>query len=236
MLRNHINPEIGIDGFSLDRYSSGDFSDIARILQNEGLSVTLHAPFMDMVPGSPDSIMRNATRKRLDQAFEILAIFEPRSIVCHTGFHKRYMSQFDLWLDASVETWRNLLEKSKGTATRIMFENVYENDPGIHLALLKAIDSPNVGFCFDIGHWHAFTTRTDFRSWLEVLGPFLGQLHVHDNRGQADEHLAVGKGNIDLKSFFLLLKDYSGLIVTLEPHKEEDIFTSIDALERVWPW
>ncbi|MFH1147885.1 MAG: sugar phosphate isomerase/epimerase family protein [Pseudomonadota bacterium] len=236
VLRNHINPEIGIDGFSLDRYSSREFSSIARMLQEEGLSITLHAPFMDMVPGSPDSIMREATRQRLDQAFEMLDIFEPRSIVCHTGFHERYMSQFDLWLEASVETWRNLLEKSSGTTTKIMFENVYESDPGIHLALFNALDSPRMGFCFDIGHWNAFTPRVDVRLWFEALGSFLGQLHVHDNRGQVDDHLPVGQGNIDFESFFLLLKNFSGLIVTLEPHKEEDIFTSIEALDIVWPW
>ncbi|MCK4470004.1 MAG: hypothetical protein KAU60_16835, partial [Desulfobacterales bacterium] len=44
VLKNRVNPEISLDGEVIDTYSRKDFSDIASILQQEGLSITLHGP------------------------------------------------------------------------------------------------------------------------------------------------------------------------------------------------
>jgi len=53
-LEHGINPEIGFDAHSLDRYEHAHFADTARQLQGRGLLITLHAPFADLSPGSPD--------------------------------------------------------------------------------------------------------------------------------------------------------------------------------------
>jgi len=38
VLKNRVNPEISFDGGVIDTYSRKDFSEIASILQQEGLS------------------------------------------------------------------------------------------------------------------------------------------------------------------------------------------------------
>lgn len=237
VLKNRINPEIGLDSRALDEFSRAQFAEIARILRQEDLSVTLHAPFMDLAPGSPDRLMRAATIKRLQQAFELLPVFEPLSIVCHTGFESRhYQNQVDSWLEASIESWRPLINLAQSAGNKIMLENVYEGKPDIHLALFSKLDSPHIGFCFDIGHWHVFG-QTDIGDWLQKLQPYLGQLHLHDNLGKTDTHLALGSGNIDFSSLFPFLKGSSPRpIVTLEPHREEDVSASLETLSSLWPW
>ncbi|MDD5450568.1 MAG: sugar phosphate isomerase/epimerase [Desulfovibrionales bacterium] len=237
VLENRINPEIGIDSPALDEFSLSQFTEIARLLRKEDLSVTLHAPFMDMVPGSPDPLMRKATIRRLRQAFELLPVFEPLSVVCHTGFNSQsYQNQVDSWLERSVESWLPLTELAQSAGTKVMLENVYEETPDLHVALLSQLNSPHAGFCFDIGHWHVFG-RTDIGEWLGKLRPYLGQLHLHDNLGDTDSHLALGCGNIDFHSLFSLLNNCSPRpIVTLEPHREEDVFKSVEALGALWPW
>jgi hypothetical protein len=50
-----INPEIGIDAVALDSVSDKAFEDIAEVLKINKRTITLHAPFMDLVPA--DSII-----------------------------------------------------------------------------------------------------------------------------------------------------------------------------------
>jgi sugar phosphate isomerase/epimerase len=69
----------------------------------------------------------------------------------------------------------------------------------------------NVGTTFDIGHANTMMPPSDFYKKLIEYGVKIFDMHVHDNSG-ADDHLALGEGNIDFESFLRLLKrtDYSG--------------------------
>jgi sugar phosphate isomerase/epimerase len=78
----------------------------------------------------------------------------------------------------------------------------------------------------------------DLSVWLQSLGKHIEQLHLHDNLGTQDDHLALGEGQID---FRLLLKHVKGKksdppIITIEPHREEDLWPSLEYLEGIWPW
>jgi len=62
-----LNPEIGFDATALDRFSLSDFSGIAEQFHRAGLTTTLHAPFVDLSPGSTDPHVRAVTRNRFEQ-------------------------------------------------------------------------------------------------------------------------------------------------------------------------
>ncbi|MBW2590566.1 MAG: hypothetical protein JRD71_07605 [Deltaproteobacteria bacterium] len=61
-IKNGLNPEIGLDAVSLKRFSFDDFKDIARRLHKQNLTITLHAPFIDLSPGSLDPDVLDLTR------------------------------------------------------------------------------------------------------------------------------------------------------------------------------
>ena len=237
-VKDGLNPEIGLDAASLDRYTSRDFLTIAGVLIERGLSVTVHAPFMDLSPGSPDPAVRKVTRHRFEQMLPAVAALRPKTVVCHSGFERnRYESFRTAWLDHSLEFWRWFGGCIREEGGRVMIENVYEKGPDELLILLKALEEPGVGFCFDIGHQNAFG-EADVGTWLEALGPFLGEVHLHDNHGDADHHLAPGRGGADFQSLFEFLKG-RGMdrpIITMEPHREEDLLPGLRFLEGVWPW
>ncbi|MDY6951098.1 MAG: sugar phosphate isomerase/epimerase family protein [Thermodesulfobacteriota bacterium] len=237
VLKRRINPEIGIDGNLMDTHGRKAFSRMASLLRQEGLSITLHGPFYDLSPGAVDKKILLATRERLRQAFDLIPLFEPASVVCHTGYdRKRYGNDKDLWLETAVETWAPLVKDLEGTRTRLMLENVYEKTPAILLRLIKGLNTKNVGFCFDTGHMHAFSA-TNVQGWLEDLGPFVEELHVHDNHGSRDDHLAIGAGDIDFDTLFrYVAKNRLKPIITLEAHKEEWIWQSLEALSRSEPF
>ena len=89
---------------------------------------------------------------------------------------------------------------------------------------------------YPVREYHRVAKELD--RWVQVLGPYLRQLHLHDNRGEEDEHLALGQGSIDFKSLFGLLRAAikKPLVLTLEPHQEKDLWPSIGYLEINWHW
>jgi sugar phosphate isomerase/epimerase len=233
-----MNPEIGIDAAALDQCPVKEYHRVAKELMEEGLRVNLHAPFMDLAPGSPDPSILALTRERFDRMGELAAAFEAKGVVFHAGYdRRRYGFMKESWVEKAIETWSPLARAFRKTGTSLLLENVYEHSPDDLLDLFKALENEKVGFCLDTGHQAAFSGASLDR-WIQVLGPYLRQLHLHDNRGEEDEHLALGQGSIDFKSLFGAIKTTirRPLAFTLEPHKENDLWPSIDYLERNWPW
>ena len=228
-----INPEIGLDGDALYTFSRQDFLNRSNFLSSQGLNCTLHAPFHDMLPGAQDQFVLQASRDKLRRCFDLLEIFKPRSIVCHLGYldcvHSYNPEQ---WLATSLETWRPLLAAAENSNTPIMFENTYEYGPHIHKTILESLGSPLARFCLDVGHLLAFA-HMPWPDWLNVLGQWLGQLHLHDNHGFRDEHLPIGKGDFDFSGLFSYLKSRNiKPLITLEPRSESDLWDSLNALDR----
>ena len=233
-----INPEIGLDAMALDRFSISDFENVVQEIHKQGLSITIHGPFMDLSPGSPDTKIRELTRYRFQQVSRLIPVFLPKTVVCHTCYdNKRYGFLKEQWLKYSMELWAWFAESIRKEGSVLVLENVYENNPHEFLELYQDLMNQGVGFCFDVGHQAAFS-HVSFASWLDNLGEFMAQLHLHDNHGIQDEHLPLGKGKIDFPMLFKYLKE-KGLepsIITLEPHREEDLWPSLEYLERIWPW
>jgi sugar phosphate isomerase/epimerase len=185
------------------------------------------------VPGAVDKKILKATRDRLKEAFDLIPIFDPLSVVFHTGYdRKRYHEVDDEWLETAVETWTPLVKGLEGSRTTLMIENVYERTPRMLLRLLNSLDKQKVGFCFDTGHMSAYS-ETSMEGWLKVLGPFIKELHLHDNNGIQDDHLAIGRGKINFEFLFAYIEENgSKPIITLEAHKEKWMLESLDTLSR----
>ncbi|MEN8134414.1 MAG: sugar phosphate isomerase/epimerase [Thermodesulfobacteriota bacterium] len=228
---NHLQPEIGLEGSCLYENSSKDFKQVAQAFKSEGLACTIHAPFCDLAPGATDSAVLAATRTKLGKAFDLIDIFEPVSIVCHLGYEdNKHTFKQEEWLANSIETWQKLLTIAESHQIPVAFENTYETTPDQHLKILTTLDSPYARFCLDVGHVMAFAKNT-WQDWLTPLLPWLSQLHLHDNSGDGDDHLAIGAGGFDFSGLFSHLRQQKKRpIITLEPHQQEDLWDSLQAL------
>ena len=236
-LEERLNPEIGLDAFSLESYPRATFQQMARAFKKAGRFLTLHAPFQDLLPGALDEGVRAASRRRLHQSFRLLPVFQPVAIVCHLGYESRHY-QWDRkeWLARSAATWKELAQIAAHHRVTVMLENVYETEPELFLELLKKVGAPNLKVCLDVGHLLCFGGG-DFPHWLETLAPVIGHVHLHDNHGDADTHLALGAGKVPLEYVlnFLAGRDLRPLI-TLEPHQEGSLTPSLKHLAQIWPW
>ncbi len=228
VLKEKINPEIGFNCQVLDSTRREDFREMAAILLEAELSITFHAPFMDLRPGALDPRIRQVTIDRLNQVFDLVHDFQPKAVVCHPSFDERYyVTTGPRWLENSVSTWGALSKTAKDAGTVIMLENVYETHPGYLRMLLDQINSPQIRFCLDTGHFNAFS-KTDLGLWLEKLGPYVEELHLHDNDGSADDHLPVGRGNFPFPRLFAFLRERRMTpIITIEPHTEKNLWDTV---------
>jgi sugar phosphate isomerase/epimerase len=225
VLREGINPEISFSHNDLERFGKDDYRETAARLADRGLTVTFHAPFMDLRPGAIDPAIRQTTVDRLKRCFEMIPWFNPRSVVCHPSFDERYYvaASEAQWLDNSIETWRELLGYVAHADTVIALENVYEKTPHPLRPLFDAIDSPRLRFCFDTGHAHAFGSAP-LAEWITGLADRLGQIHLHDNHGASDEHLPVGEGSFPFRDLIAMLRGKRlQPIFTLESHSDRDL-------------
>ena len=237
-VKEGFQPEIGFDARALDAFTRNEYKGVAERCRSNGLQVTFHAPFVDLSPGSPDPEIRRITRRRFEQVVRLLPLFRPRTMVCHVGFEiRRYGYLRDVWLEKSIEMWTWLGERAGWDGTKLMLENVCEKNPEELQPLFESLDRKKVGFCFDVGHQAAFSSAS-LETWIGSLGSFIGQVHLHDNSGTGDDHRGLGRGTIDFSSLFRFLKDAlpEPPVITLEPHQKEDVWPSLNYLERLWPW
>lgn len=237
-IQQKINPEIGFSFDALENYSISDYRSVAERLHKHGLNITLHAPFQDLAPGSPDPAIRSITRHRFTQLLNLLPVFNPITVVCHTGYDwKRYWPMTESWIENSLEVWSWLGAKILDQGGQLVLENVYEHTPEVIRRLIEGLTPQNVGFCLDIGHLTVFG-RSPLEQWIDVLGPHLRQVHLHDNGGDQDDHLALGNGSINFSHLFKLLSSEKTEppVITLEPHREQDLWPSLEYLRKLWPW
>ncbi len=230
LLEQRLQPEIAFKWFDLDR-SPAEVCRWGRRLADAGLAVTVHAPFMDLNPGAIDPLIRNVTRRRFDRTLQLAGLLNAHLIVFHPGFFRwHYGGRNELWIEASLRFWPDFIAQAAAQHCRLVLENVFEEDPDTLRSLLDEIDSPWLGHCFDIGHWHLFG-QGSLQEWFDALGRHLHHLHLHDNQGDRDAHLAIGEGSADFAELFDLLSRHDLTpSATLEIHNQKSLLESLPAI------
>lgn len=156
----------------------------------------LHGAFGDLCPGSFDPLVREVARKRVLQSLEVAEKLD----VCEVIFHHGYVphtSSPEGWVRRAGQFWKAILKQTP-EPIRLHLENMLEHTPMVIKRLVDAVDSPRLGVCFDIGHAHANST-TSVLDWVDALQSRISYVHIHDNNGKRDEHLAIGDGCIPIK-------------------------------------
>ena len=148
--------------------------------------------------------MRELARQRFDLSYEAAVKLNADHLILHLGYVPR-TSPLSQWVTRVAEFWREFLA-SHDTGIRIHLENVLELEPETLGIAVEEICSRRVDVCLDIGHAHA-NSDTPVVKWIEHLRDSIGYVHLHDNHGDRDEHLALGNGNIPVVEACEALKE-----------------------------
>lgn len=230
MLEKGVHPEIFLSGETLDTIIPEQIKSVAALLRASDLSCTIHAPFMDLNPGSEEKLIRETTGFRFRQICEAASILKPKVMVFHPGYDKwRYGEKQSSWLKHCIDSFATVLDATEQTGCTIAVENIFEEEPSTLLALIEAVNHPRFRHCFDVGHWNLFSAKNvSLDVWFDTLGAHIAEAHIHDNRGIRDDHAPVGDGEIDFHHYFTLLKQYAPQAVwTLEAHSRSSLERAI---------
>ena len=209
--------ELGDAAFMSDHYENWALR-LREHAEKQGVRFThSHASFDADATG--DIVARNL------RCAEILGI--PYMVV-HPVFHdaqERIYTDAEEYLDINRALFSSLAEAAEAYHVTLLCENLLWGasiPPAVQCELVRRVNSPNFGWCFDTGHAHRCGLPQT--SLLGLPIPPLS-LHVQDNHGSHDEHLLPGDGTIDWKEFLDSLRaiGYAGDLV-LEAHHQ-----SIDA-------
>lgn len=187
----YLNPElIGLLGDSeLERFR--------RVFDRKGMLRRLHAPVYDDCAGYP-TVIENAYAEssRVCKAVGI------EHVVMHAEYEKEKFPRLEDWLEIVRPTWRRIADNAVKDGITVLIENHHEPDALPIARILEMAGSPGLGACFDIGHFNAYG-KDDIVSHLGAYPPrSIGEVHLSDNLGDGDSHLALGRGNIDFAAFF----------------------------------
>ena len=171
--------------------------------------LTLHSPILGInIASTNPGIREESVRQILDTIREASRL-GARGVVVHPGIppFKEILPR-DRGLPFAIESLRRAAEAGAVAGVEVYVENM----PAVSLAegmrpigfgygvayeelraLFEAVDHPSLRLCLDLGH--AFLAG---RHVLDAMlkDPDVVHVHVNDNRGWRDDHLAWGDGEI----------------------------------------
>ena len=203
-LEHNVQPELDFSSPHLMAMSASEHAVMAALWRERGLACAVHLPFI-----MPDAMGRVSFKPRealedMLKAVQATKAYGPRHFVGHPYLFAQGALRGNT-LEELLELWTRAAEAC--APANLYLENTLEQDPR-PLADLAARLPKNCGVCFDVGHWHALAggrRKRNLELWLDELMPLIGHLHLHDNYGGYDEHLAPGEGLINWDYFAALL-------------------------------
>lgn len=222
--------EFGI-GFVLDKEDNGlndYYKRMGQCIDNRSLS--LHGPFLDLNPASFDSLVRNATLKRYNQAYDIAKRLGADRIVFHSCYYEGIYFK-ESYVKNSINFWKDFFA-DKDDNIKIHIENVLEKDMDHLIEVIDGVSNKNLSVCFDIGHANCYSNKP-VEEWITRLGTRIGHIHIHNNDGISDSHNGLNNGTIDIKSIFYNIKKYcNNPSMTIEVNNYYEVDESLELINK----
>ncbi|WOX55298.1 MULTISPECIES: sugar phosphate isomerase/epimerase family protein [unclassified Methanoculleus] len=193
------------------------------------LRYTVHAPVADINIASDNEHLRRASVRVLDDLTKICDRIGAERLVVHPGH---------FWGEEMQDAAGQALNRSLGDLAAIQEEvNVrlaVENMGAWDICFfrepefLDRLADLGLGFALDVGHAHV---NGNLDSFLERGGAI--HVHLHDNFGSRDDHMACGEGNIEFCRVMQAIPQNATKVV--EPVSFRQYESSLNYLRSVFP-
>ena len=190
-----------------DYHDRNQMLEIAAWFRDSQLKLhSIHAPmYRDMVWGrsgpqavvsitETEKVRRIAACDEIKRALELAEYAPFRYMVTHMGVSRE---EYDLRkVDAAFSSVEHLRMFARQRGTDLVLENTPNelSTPDRLIEFLRYTHMGDLGFCFDSGHAHM---GEGVAATFEKMRPKIRTTHIHDNRGEKDEHLFPFEGGID---------------------------------------
>ena len=245
----------GFQGYELSSYHfwperlrPDDVARIRSIVRQSGMRLAIHARHRGISFGAHDPACRQRFVQELQTTIRFAAELGGDVVVVHVGEvmpppagHKS--AEESLRAEAfafALDSLARCAPMAADCGVRICVENVQLRPNEVitsfadHVRLVDTLVHPAVVCALDTGHAHV---NGGIRACIETFGPRLQHIHLHDNHGEKDEHLEVGKGTIQFAEVSHFLANFRDLI-SLETRSATDphgaVLRSRARIEQLW--
>ena len=216
--------QAGFEGIMLwwgDEYGILNYRDAPKMARDAGLYFeNIHAPYDGINNLWLDNLDGDELTDRFLRIVDDCADYEIPVMVLHLTSRRPPPANA-----TGLGRVRRIVEAAEQRGVNVAFENMRYFE---HLDfVLRNIDSPYAGFCYDSGHHHCCMPEMDL---LCKYGSRIKALHLHDNDGTDDQHRLPYDGTIDWRETIAKIYNagYKGAIA-LEP--ENQGYESMQPLE-----
>ncbi len=215
-----------------DHFIPDIYDKLKNVMETSTMKFQIHAPYSDInlaafdrktrdySIGIIEGIVRLANELGID-----MVTFHPGNIAPIQSYDKSRVPKYT----------RQSLELLDKRCADYPVTLAFENMPAMKYTicqtaseLVEMIDSLNFKICFDVGHANLCDQMEEF---LALKDDF-GNVHLSDNLGDKDRHLALGKGNIDIRHVMAELEDYKGNYI-IETRSLEDAISGKAYLDNL---
>lgn len=204
----------------------------------------IHAPFKGINSLLAPGMGYLELYLKLKECIDYAAAIDVRTIILHvsSGWNPPELS------DIGLSRFDSLVEYAYTKGVTIAFENLRMVGNLAYLAD-RYENTPNVKFCYDIGHEHCYTK---YVCMMDIFRERMVATHIHDNYGRGhdrtgspDIHLLPFDGNIDYTKVMrkldeynytgsLMLEVFQGSTIEYRNMSPEDfIATAYDRIKRI---
>ncbi len=210
-----------------------DPEGIRALFEGHGLVPQVHAPICDWNIGAMSDRLREAslqdTLDTIDAAIEIGA----RIVTIHPGLASMAVPGLeDRAVAFANESAKAISRHIDGTGIEVGMENM--PGPPFFLGrtasdLGRVVDGTDLGITFDIGHAN---TTGQIDAMIDLFRDRIVNIHIHDNLGDRDAHMALGEGSIDFRHVIRRMSGYRGNWI-IESKSLESAVQSLPRLEKM---
>jgi sugar phosphate isomerase/epimerase len=205
-----------------DRLSISRIKIVEELTDSYDLKLTIHSPILDMNIASATTSFRSESIRQVLRSIDNAARLGAELVVVHPGnWTPLKLFEPKIHWNLNRESLRRILSYGEAAGVRIGVENM----PRSHFLLEKSsefLDLIKEGLplemTLDVGHAN---TTSQLKDFIREMGPRIAHVHLHDNKGQGDDHLVIGKGAIDW-SFLKRSLDFSKLTGVIEANTFDD--------------
>lgn len=196
-----------------DDLSQADLRWIREQVEQIGVVVAVHAPFVGVALASHVEGIRRASVERVLGGARIAEALGATSYTCHSG-------PVGAWVhpSTSLRTLATSLDELvKNTVVPVNIENMPARSGGSEELLTSAAQLrelldlvPGLGVTLDVGH--CVQNGEDPTGVIENLGSAVRHVHIHDGFVGGRAHLPIGTGELPLDAVLDALADFPGLL------------------------
>lgn len=190
---------------------------------------SIHGAFIDVNPASASPTVRDHSRKCCEESCVLAKELGAEWIVFHSSCAPFLRAAYiDNWANITAQYFMELAEKHDLT---ICIENSMDIDSVPLQEIMKRVSGNRVQVCLDLGHVNY--SLEPMEEWFDRLGEHIGYLHLSDNYGRYDNHLALGDGTIDWEKADELWRGLGrNLPITLEVGGVDNAKKSLEYLKQ----